>query len=365
MTTSPARRALMALMAVLTIGLYAALPAAAITGGTIDSNGTYSNVGMIAYYDAEGRWRCSATLVTPTVLLTAAHCTHGTVGRTIVSFKLLTDDAAPSDVPRAPDDNATPPTGTSKTGYTTGQSLPTGWYRGTASTHPSLHRRGRPEAHAADPADQRQRARHPRRWRLVLRRLGRPVLQERLRRHGHQLRLHVRLPLPGRAAAGGQPGRPGLGRPTSGSSRRADREAPLVRGPPRSGCRCEERRHAGRGGSGRADQVVVRAVGPPLGQHDRAVLEGRLGAAAQRDRLRARPGRVPLGQAPGDPADDVGPLQRRRVEAGRDPGALVGPGDPPDHGPVVAPVNRPGPDRVVLDVDPDVRDGQADRGKAA
>ena len=156
----------MALMAVLTIGLYAALPAAAITGGTINSNGTYSNVGMIAYYDAEGRWRCSATLVTPTVLLTAAHCTHGTVGRTIVSFKLLTDDAAPSDVPRAPDDNATPPTGTSKTGYTTGQSLPTGWYRGTASTHPSLHRRGGSEAHAADPADQRQRARHPRRWRL-------------------------------------------------------------------------------------------------------------------------------------------------------------------------------------------------------
>ena len=126
----------MLLMAVLMLGLTVALPAAAITGGTVDSNGTYSNVGMIAYYDAEGRWRCSATLVTPTVLLTAAHCTHGTVGRTIVSFKPLIDDAAPSDVPRAPDDNATPPTGTSKTGYTPGQSLPTGWYRGTASTNP-------------------------------------------------------------------------------------------------------------------------------------------------------------------------------------------------------------------------------------
>ena len=135
MTTSRTRRTLVVLLAVLTLGLVA-LPAAAITGGTVDTADRYSNVGMIAFYDDEGRFRCSATLVTATVLLTAAHCTEGTIGKTIVTFKVLVDDAAPSDVPRAPDDSATPPTGTSKTGYTAGQTLPTGWFRGTAHTHP-------------------------------------------------------------------------------------------------------------------------------------------------------------------------------------------------------------------------------------
>ena len=135
MTTSRLRRTLVVLLAVLTLGLVA-LPAAAITGGTVDAANRYSDVGMIAFYDDEGRFRCSATLVTSTVLLTAAHCTDGTIGKTVVTFKVLVDDAAPSDVPRAPDDNATPPTGTSKTGYTPGQTLPAGWFRGTAYTHP-------------------------------------------------------------------------------------------------------------------------------------------------------------------------------------------------------------------------------------
>ncbi len=127
--TARLRAMLVALLA-LTMGGLAAAPALAITGGTVDSGNTYSNVGIIAFYDADGRFRCSATLVTPTVLLTAAHCTDGTVGKTIVSFDWFIDDAAPSDLPRAADD---PGTGRSKTGYT---SAPAGWYAGTASTHP-------------------------------------------------------------------------------------------------------------------------------------------------------------------------------------------------------------------------------------
>jgi hypothetical protein len=69
--------------------------------------------------------------VTPTVLLTAAHCTEGTIGKTIVSFEPFIDDAPPSNLPRAADDTGN---GISKTGYT---SAPSGWYTGTAYTHPA------------------------------------------------------------------------------------------------------------------------------------------------------------------------------------------------------------------------------------
>jgi len=51
-----------------------ALPAAAITGGELDGEG-HPNVGlMIADIDGEPVWRCSGTLIAPTVFLTAGHC---------------------------------------------------------------------------------------------------------------------------------------------------------------------------------------------------------------------------------------------------------------------------------------------------
>jgi hypothetical protein len=66
-------------LAVLTVLGAAAAPAGAITGGEPDGGG-HPNVGVIVFYDATGRYRCSATLVSPTVLVTAAHCTEGTLG---------------------------------------------------------------------------------------------------------------------------------------------------------------------------------------------------------------------------------------------------------------------------------------------
>ncbi len=60
-------------------------PAEAQTGGVPDGNG-HPNVGLILFYEPEGRFRCSATLISPTVVLTAAHCTAGTVGKTLVTF---------------------------------------------------------------------------------------------------------------------------------------------------------------------------------------------------------------------------------------------------------------------------------------
>ena len=97
----------------------------AITGGQLDGNG-HPNVAMIFFYQPDGRFRCSATLVSPTVLVTAAHCTDGVRGKVIATF----DSVAPTPTPRAADD---PGDGTSSVGY----SAPvTGWLTGTPHAHP-------------------------------------------------------------------------------------------------------------------------------------------------------------------------------------------------------------------------------------
>src|SRR3712207_910779 len=69
-----------AVTSVLALSVAAATPASAITGGTVDEQNVFANVGLLVNYTDEGRFRCSGTLVTETVILTAAHCTEGTVG---------------------------------------------------------------------------------------------------------------------------------------------------------------------------------------------------------------------------------------------------------------------------------------------
>jgi hypothetical protein len=101
-------------------------PAAAVTGGEPDGN-RHPNVGLILFYSPDGRFRCSATLVTPTVLLTAAHCTADTVGKTLVDFRSVVALQPPTGYPVAA--NTT-------TGYTQAEIEAAGFLSGTAYAHP-------------------------------------------------------------------------------------------------------------------------------------------------------------------------------------------------------------------------------------
>ncbi|HKH53528.1 MAG TPA: trypsin-like serine protease [Mycobacterium sp.] len=56
--------------------LLTAQPAAAIIGGQRDE--VHTNVGVVRFTTASGRFRCSGTLISPTVVLTAGHCTGDT-----------------------------------------------------------------------------------------------------------------------------------------------------------------------------------------------------------------------------------------------------------------------------------------------
>jgi hypothetical protein len=120
------RTLLAALAVVVMTGAVSAGPAAAITGGEPDGN-DHPNVGLILFYDSTGRYRCTATLISPTVLLTAAHCTDGVVGSVLVDFDSVITETGPN--PYAPAANPA-------AGYTDAEIAAMGALSGTAYTHP-------------------------------------------------------------------------------------------------------------------------------------------------------------------------------------------------------------------------------------
>jgi len=105
-------------------------PATASTGGTPDGE-AHPNVAMIAGYTAEGRFRCTATLIREDLLLTAAHCTDGMLGKMLVTFdsEIFASSTPPptSPLPVAADPAA---------GYTTAELQAAGYDSGTPYTHP-------------------------------------------------------------------------------------------------------------------------------------------------------------------------------------------------------------------------------------
>ena len=120
------RAALAGLAVALLTGVTSAGPAAAITGGQPDGN-DHPNVGLILFYDATGRFRCTATLISPTVLITAAHCTSGVVGSVLVDFDSVITETGPNPYPAATDPTK---------GYTPEQIADIGELSGTAYAHP-------------------------------------------------------------------------------------------------------------------------------------------------------------------------------------------------------------------------------------
>ena len=136
----PVLVASVALMAFLAV----TAPAGAITGGTEDTGNTYSNVGMVVFYQPDGRFRCSGTLIAPRVFLTAAHCTFQDIGKVAVTFDPVISRTEPEseiDIPRAADDSG-PADAHSEIGFTAADITAPGyegeqsWALGTPRTHP-------------------------------------------------------------------------------------------------------------------------------------------------------------------------------------------------------------------------------------
>ncbi len=80
-------------LVVLVLVLTVARPAAAITYGEPDL-GEHPFVALIAFYDADGNfiWRCSGSLLSPTLMVTAGHCTAADVDGTPVRARVYFDE---------------------------------------------------------------------------------------------------------------------------------------------------------------------------------------------------------------------------------------------------------------------------------
>lgn len=113
------------LAALLTLGLPAS--ARASTEGHPDGN-LHPSVAFLLFYSSDGNaYRCSGTLVAPTVVLTAGHCTDDVVGKVLVTFDSVIAEQPPPHLPSAADRTQ---------GYTAAELTGAGYYAGTAYTHP-------------------------------------------------------------------------------------------------------------------------------------------------------------------------------------------------------------------------------------
>lgn len=99
------KRFLTLLSALMTLVLVVLVsPAQAVTDGSLDGDG-HPYVGLMVAQDAEGNplWRCSGTLLSPTLFLTAGHCTESPAAHVEIWFDADVENGIP--------DNGYPSTG--------------------------------------------------------------------------------------------------------------------------------------------------------------------------------------------------------------------------------------------------------------
>ncbi|KJK10187.1 serine protease [Terrabacter sp. 28] len=84
------------LVAVLALMVGATAPAGAVTDGTLDGDG-HPYVGLMVAQDADGTplWRCSGTLLSSTVFLTAGHCTESPAAHVEIWFQSDVESGRP------------------------------------------------------------------------------------------------------------------------------------------------------------------------------------------------------------------------------------------------------------------------------
>ena len=100
------RRSIFSVCAVLALTLAVMAPATAVTNGTPDGD-AHPYVGLLVFDIDTGEittpaWRCSGSLIGPNVILTAGHCTDGSVGARVWFHERLQDDDGTFLVPDYP-----------------------------------------------------------------------------------------------------------------------------------------------------------------------------------------------------------------------------------------------------------------------
>ena len=83
------KKRLFAVLIAVIVLLVAAVPAAAITDGELDGDGHPHVVLIIMDVGGEPMWRCSGTLISPTVVLTAGHCVSNYPDSPATGFRIF------------------------------------------------------------------------------------------------------------------------------------------------------------------------------------------------------------------------------------------------------------------------------------
>ena len=103
------RKMLVVVLSVMVMLALAVSPAAAVTDGELDGNGhPYVGLMVAQLEDGTPLWRCSGTLLSPTLFLTAGHCTEAPAAHVEIWFDADVTNAAAQNYPFTGDVGGTP-----------------------------------------------------------------------------------------------------------------------------------------------------------------------------------------------------------------------------------------------------------------